>query len=281
MVTHTSSLPSTTRRALAFASIGALALTLAACATPDTTASAVSESTQAPAAQWSYTGANGPEHWGEVGAACENTSTSHESPIAIDTTTLATHPSPTAVIPDYHPADFDLENNGHTIEAIPIDTDENAVIFQGTRYTLQQFHFHATSEHIIDGVPAAAELHLVHKAPDESLLVLGVLLQPGATNTELTEIFHSLPATVSDEGEALTQKVNPSRLLPDTRASVQYDGSLTTPPCSEGVQWNVYLTPVTISDTQLNNFTTLYPDNHRPTQPLHDRTLTHVGPDKG
>lgn len=265
---------SAARRALIAGAASVVALGLTSCQVSEPSPSP--DATTAPVTQWSYSGSTGPEHWGQFGAACENIATSHESPINISTDALIPAPASEAVVPDYHDATFDVENTGRTIEAIPADPAANAVTLHGTRYILQQFHFHATSEHLVDGNSHAAELHLVHKAADGSLLVVGVFLDQGEADAELAELLRSVPAVDSNDATRLTETIDPSALLPDARASVQYDGSLTTPPCSEGVQWNVFLTPVTVSAEQLHTLTTAYPDNHRPVQPLHGRPLTLV-----
>lgn len=263
--------------------VGALAGCAPTATTPATTASSTATASPSPSAtasaDWSYKGANGPDHWGAFGAACENVDTSHESPVAIDTATMKPGTPQQKVVPHYTAATFEIENNGHTVEAIPDDPKANSVEVDGKTYYLQQFHLHASSEHTIDGQSAPAELHLVHKAEDGAMLVLGVMLQSGAADQALAEFFSSIPTEVKDEGEPLTQAIDPTALVPADGMSVQYDGSLTTPPCTEGVRWNVYLNPVTVSPEQLAAFTGVYPDNHRPVQPLHDRTLTEVGAD--
>ncbi|MBS0025447.1 carbonic anhydrase [Microbacterium paraoxydans] len=257
--------------------VGALAGCAPAATKPAASASSASPSPGSSAhADWSYRGANGPEHWGAFGAACENVDSSHESPIAIDTSSVQTGTADQRVVTHYTAAAFDIENNGHTIEAIPEDTAANSVEVDGKRYDLQQFHLHASSEHTIDGRTAPAELHLVHKADDGSMLVLGVMLQAGPENTALDEFFSSITTTVSEKGTPLRHEIDPTALIPADGLSVQYDGSLTTPPCTEGVRWNVYLNPVTVSSEELAAFTDVYPDNHRPVQPLHDRVLTEI-----
>lgn len=215
--------------------VGALAGCAPAATKPAASASSASPSPGSSAqAEWSYRGANGPEHWGAFGAACENVDSSHESPIAIDTSSVQT------------------------------GTADQRVVT------------HASSEHTIDGRTAPAELHLVHKADDGSMLVLGVMLQAGPENTALDEFFSSITTTVSEKGTPLRHEIDPTALIPADGLSVQYDGSLTTPPCTEGVRWNVYLNPVTVSSEELAAFTDVYPDNHRPVQPLHDRVLTEI-----
>lgn len=284
MLNHRLSTPAFSHaRYVVFALVAATALVLTACTSPATGSVTAGSGTTAPAYDWSYSGFNGPDAWGKFGAACHNTEASHESPIAIDTAALTRNaPAGDAapVVFHYAPAQFELENNGHTIEAVPTDAHANRVERDGVVYELQQFHFHASSEHTIDGVSTAAELHLVHRSDDGELLVIGVLLEVGAQNSALDELFAKVTDEVSGaEGEALHTPINPSELLPANLASAQYSGSLTTPPCTEGVQWNVFTTPATVSAEQLAEYTAVYSDNHRAVQPLHGRDVFFVPAD--
>jgi carbonic anhydrase len=263
------------RAARAFVVAGGVAVALAGCAGPTAASTAASTSTPVPAASsWSYDGADGPAHWDAVAKACRNTSASHESPIDIVTASLKAGSAAHAVQVDYRPTAFTVENTGHTVEAVPADLTADSVVLDGTRYFLQQFHFHATSEHTIDGEHAAAELHLVHKSEKGDVVVVAVLLKPGAENAALNELLGSIPKT-KKEAE-LSSPIDPAALLPIGSASAQYEGSLTTPPCTEGVRWNVYLSDATLSPAQLAELTAAYPDNHRPVQPLHGRVVTKV-----
>lgn len=263
------------RRAAVTAAAGILAFGLAGCATTSTEPTA----TPSPSStHWSYDGADGPAHWDTVAKACKNTSEAHESPIDIVTSAMVSNPAATAVVTHYVPTSFELENNGHTIEAVPEDLTANTIELDGTTYALQQFHFHADSEHTVDGKHSAAELHLVHKSADGKVAVLALLLQDGAANDSLSQLFASIPAKETEEGHEvdLGTPIDLTSLIPTGSLSAQYDGSLTTPPCTEGVRWNVFLTPVSISKEQLAEFTAVYPDNHRPVQPLHKREVDKV-----
>ncbi len=175
----------------------------------------------------------------------------------------------------YKPTVFAVENNGHTIEAVPEDLTANSVTVGGVSYDLQQFHFHASSEHLVDGAGFDAELHLVHKSKDGKTLVLGVFLNAGASNQELAELFSRIPVEVSETPTTtLSTPIDLAHVIPTGTPRVQYTGSLTTPPCTEGVQWEIFLNPVTVSAKELSAFTAVYPENHRPVQPLHGRQLT-------
>lgn len=228
-------------------------------------------------ASWSYAGDDGPDSWGDVSPACSVGSSSSESPIDLDGDLAQADAAATPVVTWYTSTAFEVEDTGHTIEAESSDDQSNRVQHNGVTYYLEQFHFHVSSEHTIDGEHFAAELHLVHESEDEQLLVIGVLLEVGAENTSLTELLGAA-AALSPEGESveLNSPINVATLLPADRTSVQYDGSLTTPPCSEGVTWNVILEPLTVSEDQLAQLTAAYADNHRPIQPLNGRELVLV-----
>lgn len=226
---------------------------------------------------WSYDAEAGPTHWGEFAPACRESESSMESPIDIVT---ATFPSTATAMPlsfSYTSGHFDLHDTGHTIEAEPEQAD-NSIVYDGTEYVLQQFHVHARSEHLIDGASAAAEIHLVHESTAGAILVVGVLADEGPENTTLAELFDSLPA-LSHAPVELDRPIDLSGLIPHSSPSAQYMGSLTTPPCTEGVQWNVFLEPITLSPEQLAAFTRIYPENHRPVQPLHGRTISEAPAD--
>jgi carbonic anhydrase len=171
---------------------------------------------------------------------------------------------------EYWPSRTRLINNGHTVQ---LEYDPgSALTVDGVRYALVQMHFHHPSEHTLDGTGAALELHLVHKSADGKLAVVGVLLREGAANRWLEAVLHALPS----EGERaeLDARINAADLLPASRRVFAYRGSLTTPPCSEGVSWFVMQSPSEISADQLAPFARLYPDNHRPPVPLNGRSVT-------
>lgn len=264
-------------RSLAQLALGLAAVgVLAGCAAATPTESAAPRATSHAAAEWSYSGATGPSTWGDVAATCGASETSTQSPIDIEVAQLAPDTTTGTVTTHYRPTTFEVENNGHTIEAVPDDRTADSVTIDGTDYVLQQFHLHNPSEHQVNGASAAMELHLVHKSSTGAIAVLAVLLQPGDANAPLGELFEKMPAHETDESStvALTQQIDPATLLPAGSEIARYTGSLTTPPCTEGVLWNVYETTGTISADQLAAFNRIYPDNHRPLQPLHGRIVT-------
>ncbi|WP_187977314.1 carbonic anhydrase [Mycetocola sp. JXN-3] len=251
----------------------ALPLLLAGCTTT-TNASSTASGSPHPQA-WSYSGPAGPKSWGEISAAC-STGTA-QSPIEL-TRSMLNVADVGAPEVHYQPTVFEVENNGHTIEVTPENETDNYMVLGGETYYLQQFHLHSTSEHTIDGVRSDLELHLVNKTTSGKVAVLAVLFNAGAANTALANFFAEMPQKVTGEEESdpVSGTINPAELLPADSKIIQYEGSLTTPPCSEGVHWNVYETPGEISTTQLSAFEKLYPHNSRPLQKINDRTGTEI-----
>lgn len=244
-------------------------LALSAC-TPAAAPPEHAEETTGHAVHWTYEGEGGPDHWGELApdyATC-GTGTS-QSPIdltsanAQDVTNIAFH---------YQPTEVKIQNNGHTVQ---VTYDAGSYIeVDGQRYDVAQFHYHAPSEHAVDGKLYAAELHIVHKnAAGELALVVGILFEEGAENPAFTELLAHLPAEESPETDAGFM-VNAADFLPDVQTTFRYSGSLTTPPCSEGINWFVMTTPVELSADQIAAFEHVHEGNNRPVQPLNTRTLT-------
>ena len=172
---------------------------------------------------------------------------------------------------------FSVVNNGHTIQAnaLPGDFASSA----GRKYELQQFHFHTPSEHSLDGKRSAMEAHFVHGDEGGSLMVIGVFLEGGGHDAN--PVFSALMAAApKDEGEAaLNAAIDPASLLPEARHFFRYEGSLTTPPCSEVVEWNVFAAPVAVAQSDIEGFKESFPMNARPLQPIHRRILLASSPD--
>ncbi len=219
---------------------------------------------------WSYSGDAGPEYWGELSpeyALC--TDGSAQSPIdirdasALDLVDIEFH---------YGESANNILNNGHTIQ-VNIDAG-SAIHYNGITYDLLQFHFHSPSEHTIDGMPAPMEIHFVHQDPNSgALAVVGILLSEGKDDNEAyAAVFDHLPAQVG-EAEAAGEPIVLAALLPEARTFFTYQGSLTTPPCSEIVRWLLLDTPVALSARQIAAFTAIFDANARPVQPLGARDL--------
>lgn len=234
-----------------------------------------------PGGGWSYDGATGPERWGEIASTCASTPTSKQSPVDIPLRSLTESRTVKAPVLDYERAAFTVRDTGETIQADLTTVGPNAVTLDGTRYELRQFHLHTPSEHTIDGKPAAMEVHLVHQSAEGRLAVLGVLLELGRENAALAGFFDAIPAAAAATSSVAPQpvQINPAHLVPTWSDLVRYDGSLTTPPCSEGVLWSVYESPRMISKAQLDAFTAVHPENSRPLQPLNGRSLFEVDVD--
>lgn len=217
---------------------------------------------------WTYEGEGGPEHWGDLSAdfkVCELGV--QQTPIDIRGGTRAELAS---VSPSFSPMPLKILNNGHTIQA-NCEPGSRTVI-NGETFDLLQFHFHHPSEHLLAGKAFDLELHFVHKSKAGQLAVLGVFIQPGAENAALQPIWAAMPKEAGDE-QAIGSTITPADLLPADRGFFRYQGSLTTPPCSEGVLWTVFKQPIEASPAQIRQFAELFPVNARPVMPLNQRFL--------
>jgi carbonic anhydrase len=217
---------------------------------------------------WTYEGEEGPEHWGELDpsyATCRQGKS--QSPIDIAN---ATSQDLANVAFHYQPSAVRILNNGHTVQ---VNYDAGSYIeIEGQRYDVVQFHYHAPSEHAIHGQLFAAELHIVHRNANGQLAVVGILLDQGAENAAYQPVLDNLPGEESPEKNAGV-KVNVMDLLPAVQTTYRYSGSLTTPPCTEGVSWFVMTTPVELSAAQIAAFEKVFEGNNRPVQSLNGRTL--------
>lgn len=215
-----------------------------------------------------YAGANGPAHWGDLEADFATCKIGHaQSPIDIRGAVKA--PLPPI---GFHYADSPAEvvNNGHSIQ-VDLANGGTVDLASGT-YKLVQFHFHAPSEEKVNGHPYAMVAHLVHRNDAGELAVVAVLFKEGKANPALAKVFAAMPAKEGGKA-ALDGGTNAADLLPAAQSYYAYVGSLTTPPCSEGVRWQVLKQPVEASKGQLAAFRKLYPMNARPVQPLNGRKV--------
>lgn len=254
------------RASLAFSALVMALLTAAFADPPSTHEPAEPAAAPAHPAHWSYGGDGGPEHWAdlsEANFACKVGG--QQSPIDISATVPAGLAAP---VRGWKPVlGGTVVNNGHTIQ---VDlAGGGGITLDGVAYTLKQFHFHHPSEHTIDGRSFPLEVHLVHAAADGRLAVVGVMFEEGAANPTLDPVWATAPAR---EGKAAVAfSIDPGKLVPEAPAAFRYEGSLTTPPCSETVRWTVVAKPLTISRAQVSAFAALFPDNARPVQPLNRR----------
>lgn len=172
----------------------------------------------------------------------------------------------------YRPAPATVVDNGHTVQAS--FEGAGSLELDGETFELRQLHFHSPSEHLVAGASYAAEVHLVHEGTDGRLAVVAVLVEEGSANPVVAALLDQVPAAGA-EPVAADAPVDPARVLPADRRAFRYDGSLTTPPCTEGVAWSVLAEPITWSAGQLAEFAERHPDSHRPPQPLDGRVLLH------
>ncbi|MFG1479454.1 carbonic anhydrase family protein [Xanthobacter sp. V4C-4] len=219
-------------------------------------------------AHWSYEGHGGPEEWGALEKDFQACSIgTQQSPINLTGAVRAEASGPAL---SWKNAPFKVVNNGHTIQ-LDVAGDAGGAELNGKRYTLRQFHFHAPSEHALNGKRTAMEVHFVHAAEDGGLLVVGVFLVPGEKNEAFATVTAAAPKS---EGSApLPGPFDPSALLPQARGLYRYEGSLTTPPCSEVVDWNVFATPITVAQADIDAFRAIFPMNARPLQAVNRRFL--------
>merc|ERR1711879_231591 len=229
------------------------------------------------ASHWAYEGPHGPEHWGELkpSYAVAKTGTC-QSPIDL---TNAESSDGVEVSYNYKNSSMTVLNNGHTIQNnyAPGST----LTINGAAYELKQFHFHLPSEHTVDGQHRAMEMHLVHANAGGQLAVLGVFIEEGEENQILAPIWNSLPPRPSNHSAAGTPpptvvvpgEICASQLLPAENTMFRYSGSLTTPPCTEGVYWLVLQEPIHMGRAQITKFRKMFRFNNRPVQNINDRCL--------
>jgi carbonic anhydrase len=223
------------------------------------------------APHWSYAaGHEGPEHWGNLGKDFTACGTGKEqSPINITGAAKADLP---AIAFSYQASPLKVINNGHTVQ---VNFAEGSAIRIGDQaYNLVQTHFHTPSEEQINGKPTDMVWHLVHKNAEGKLAVVAVLVKAGKDNGAIGTVAAHLPKDTSQETAVAGVTLNAADLLPANRGYYHFMGSLTTPPCSEGVRWYVLKTPVEASAAQIETFRKLFGVNARPVQPLNDRKLT-------
>ena len=223
-------------------------------------------------AQWGYQGEAGPENWADLSrdfVTCK--AGNKQSPIDLRDAVKARLP---ALEFNYRSVPLTVANNGHTIQV-----DQNgagSLKFQGQHYQLLQFHFHTPSEHQIAGRTHEMEMHFVHKNDQGQLAVVGVLINRGKENTALKAVWDGMPKEIGT-AEIAAAVINAGDVLPAGRHYQHYIGSLTTPPCSEGVRWIVMNDPIEMSPAQIRAFKEVFSHNARPVQAREDRFLLNSG----
>lgn len=228
---------------------------------------------------WSYDKADGPARWGELHsdwAICA--SGRSQSPIDLRDTTpgasagpLAFSNAPTRLTVAHQTHVVDALDNGHTIQ-VTMDVGDTLHIGEKD-FQLLQYHFHSPSEHTVEGRHFPMEMHMVHRNDAGDLAVIGVLVEAGEHNAAFDAVWENLPDTPGEEVHLENVDIDVDDLLPRNLRSWRYRGSLTTPPCSESVQWIVLQEPIELDLQQIDKFRKIFPHNNRPVQPLFGRTV--------
>ena len=219
-------------------------------------------------AHWTYSGEAGPAHWGELSPAFKACSTGrNQSPVNL-TGFVEADLKPLEI--SYKAGGKKVINNSHSI--MVAYEKGSALNVDGVDFQLKQFHFHSPSENTINGKSYPLEAHLVHMDKDNNLAVIAVMFEEGAANPLLETIFTVMPQKPG--GKDLAEKVTVEGILPKDRDYYRFNGSLTTPPCSEGVRWMVMKKPMTASKEQIEKFThVMHHPNNRVVQPLNARAV--------
>jgi carbonic anhydrase len=229
-------------------------------------------------APWGYEGETGPENWAELSpdfALCLDGR--EQSPIDLSGATVVEGPAferlvgETVLTVEQRATVMDIVDNGHTIQVtndVPMALD-----VEGVHYELVQYHFHAPSEHTIDGGYAPLEVHFVHKSAGGQLAVIGVLFEEGEHDPIWDPVLSALPSGPDDPRHVENLELDLDEFRPLPSRYFAYNGSLTTPPCSEGVEWIVMAGMRQLSPDQMARITSHLHRNNRPVQPLGDREL--------
>jgi carbonic anhydrase len=223
---------------------------------------------KAHAVHWGYEGDNGPEHWGDAFPVCGKGK--KQSPLNI---IGPFEKSKDTLSVDYKEGPLKMLNNGHTIQ-VNVEPGSSLTIGKES-FDLLQFHFHRPSEEQVDGKNASMVAHFVHKSKEGKLAVLGVMLNEGKDSAALKTLWANLPPKEGEEFLPAKVTFNPASMLPKDMGFYNYEGSLTTPPCTEGVQFYILKSPVDISKQQLAKFP--FKLNARPVQSLNGRKITAGG----
>lgn len=249
-------------------------------AQPDTLAATPAPSSARPV-HWSYAGEAGPTNWGALSpvyALCKDGV--GQSPIALTSGASGTWATwkfnygSTGLTLAHHEHVDELVDNGHTIQ---VTVEEGSTLtLNGSVYTLKQFHFHTPSEHTLDGKNLPMEMHMVHQDSAGGFAVVSILFEEGKPNANIAKLVANLPAAKGDTVTVANERLDLEMHLPATEKAFHYVGSLTTPPCSEQVQWLVLQDRVTASTDQMAAFATLIGPNNRPVQSLHTREVSTV-----
>jgi carbonic anhydrase len=251
-----------------FASTGPLARALV-CAVA-LFVSVAAHAADAPAHHWSYSGETGPKHWGDEDPSYATCSTGkHQSPINIEKAVVKDLPD---LKFDYKDTALKVTDTGHSFQ-VNAASGSGGITVGDDHYDFLQFHFHQPSEERVHGEQYSMVAHIVHKNAKGELAVVAVLIRKGKANPVLKSVFDNFPEKGAAETDVAGKTVNVGDLLPPHRGYYTFEGSLTTPPCSEHVRWFVLKTPIEASEAQLKQFEARYLHNNRPTQPRNGRVI--------
>lgn len=218
-------------------------------------------------AAWEYSGDTGPDKWAKLSPEYGACAGSNQSPINL-TGFIDAKLAP--IVFDYKVGSANILNNGHTVQVNTLPGD--FITVDNIQFELKQFHFHVPSENLIHGKSFPMEAHLVHADKHGNLAVVAVMVTEGAANKALEKAWAQMP----EKGEMhdLTADISPLEILPANRDYYRFNGSLTTPPCSEGVRWLVMKQPISASKAQIEKFlAVVHHHNNRPVQPVNARPV--------
>lgn len=217
---------------------------------------------------WEYSGEAGPDNWAKLSPEFSACTGKNQSPINL-TGFIEAELDPITI--NYKSGSADILNNGHTVQinAVP----GSSINIDGVQFELKQFHFHAPSENLINGKSFPMEAHLVHADKDGNLAVVAVMFTEGAKNKAIEKAWAQMPHEAGGK-ETLTSSISPLEILPPHRNYYRFNGSLTTPPCSEGVRWLVIKHSISASKEQIEQFAhVMHHPNNRPVQPVNARPV--------
>lgn len=215
--------------------------------------------------QWAYEGRFGPDNWRHISPEFETCATgTQQSPVNL---TGAVETSIRDITLHWNAADWVVHNTGYTLQVQA--PDAGYAIIDGDRYELMQFNFHTPSEHAINGQHFPIEAQFVHVAKDNRIAVISIMFKRGGRNPTFEAIMAKAPLQPNDQNPLGPLNLDP--LVTDIGDVLRYQGSLTTPPCSETVTWTILTDPLTVSDAAVNSFEILFGMNARPIQPLNRR----------
>ena len=222
-------------------------------------------------AVWGYTGNQGPEYWGTLSPTYHLAKDGkQQSPIDIATKDTVNKSLPPLKF-NYREENVSAINNGHSIQH---NEESGSFLHVGEKvYSLEQYHIHVPSEHTIDGIHADAELHFVHKSSSGKVAVVAVMVQADSKDPVNTPLYKVLPQQAGESVEVDQITRDPMDLIPKDRSYLQYMGSFTTPPCTEGIHWIVMKTPISTTPAVVTKFNEVIGGNNRPVQILNGRKV--------